>query len=320
MASAASSEQTTSPHETAKKALNSLKVFETYPEVYRLVLKWHEPGLDTGEMAELKHNGAGKQVVLKYPAHVFMDIIRYAITVSTTRRTMDSRVKGDVARVLMGTCLFNNNNLATLLGVSRGTVVAWSPGRPETFPMQRLGGELTPESLHLILAWWEELTKAPNTVPNGWLLRRAVEEGATWPVVARLTGQTVQQAKKAAEANTDKEEKVVVNVSLEASDQSRAPRNTGSGAEGHPAGGSVGDPAVDEPDEQGESLLRAPSSVAGDDAAFAPAVYLASDHEADDGDAGHADAPEDGLSSGDEGAGGEGTGGTERGVHPFLLA
>lgn len=319
MASEVSSEQTTSPLETAKKALNNAKVFDDYPEVHKLVLKWYSPELDVDEMADLKHNGAGKQVVLKYPAHLFMDIIRYAIKVSTLRKSMDQRVKSDVARALMGTCLFNNNNLATLLGVSRGTVVAWSPGRPEAFPMQRLGGELTVESLHLILAWWEELAAAPTMQPNGWLLRRAVDEGATWPVIARFTGQTVQQAKKAAD-NTDKENPVVINVNLESSDQSRAPRNTDSGTEGHPAGGSDRRTPVDEPDEQGESLLRPPSSVVGDNAAFAPAVYLASDDEADDGDAGHADAPEDGVPAGDTGSVGEGTGAAERGVHPFLLA
>lgn len=321
MSPAASSEQMTSPRDQVRAALSNVKVFEEYPEVHRLVLRWYEDSLQVEDMAELKHNGAGKQVVLKYPANIFMDVIRYAIKVSSLRKSYDPRTKSDVARVLMGTCLFNNNNLATLLGVSRGTVVAWSPGRPEKFPMQRLGGELTVESLHLILAWWDELSQAPNLKANGWLLRRAAEEGMTWPVIARLTGQTVQQAKKASLDITDKEgEKVVINVSLEASDQSGLARESAARTEGHLAGGSEGSPERDEPDEQGESLLRAPSSVSGDDAAFAPAVYLASDDEADDGHAGHADAPEDGLSSGDEGSEREGTGGTDRGVHPFLLA
>lgn len=322
MSSAASSEQTTSPRDQIRSALNNVRVFQDYPEVHRIVLRWYDQDLNVEELAELKHNGAGKQVVLKYPAHIFMDVIRYAIKVSGLRKEFDTRTKSDVARVLMGTCLFNNNNLAVLLGVSRGTVVAWSPGRPENFPMQRLGGELTVESLHLILAWWEELTQAPNLKANGWFLRRAAEQGMTWPVIARLTGQTVQQAKKASLDLIDKDggEQVVINVNLEASDQGDIAREPEPRAEGHLAGGSEGGPELDEPDEQGESLLRAPSSVAGDDAAFAPAVYLASDHEADDGDAGHADAPEDGLSAGDEGAEREGTGGTDRGVHPFLLA
>lgn len=315
----ASSEQTTSPRELMKKALANMRVFDDYPEVHKLVLRWYEDSLDVEELTELKHNGAGKQVVLKYPAHCFMDIIRYAIKVYGVRRTFDNREKSDVARILMGTCLFNNNNIATILSVSRGTVVAWSPGRPEKFPMQRLGGELTIESLNLILAWWEELVRTPTGTPNGWLLARAFKEGATWPVIARLTGQTVQQAKKAAD-NTDKENPVVINTSLKASDPGDTPRVAKPRAEGHPSGGGESRPQHDDPDEQGESLLRPPSSVSGDGDAFAPAVYLASDHEADAGDAGHADAPEDGLHTGDEGAEREGTGGTERGVHPFLLA
>jgi hypothetical protein len=322
MSSAASSEQTTSPREQIRATLSNIKIFQDYPEIHRVVLRWYEKDLQVEDLAELKHNGSGKQVVLKYPAHVFMDVIRYAIKVSGLRKEFDARTKSDVARVLMGTCLFNNNNLAVLLGVSRGTVVAWSPGRPENFPMQRLGGELTVESLHLILAWWEEMVQAPNLKANGWFLRRAAEQGMTWPVIARLTGQTVQQAKKASLEMIDKEggDQVVINVNLEAGNQGNVARETIPSAEGHPVGGSESSPERDEPDEQGESLLRAPSSVAGDDAAFAPAVYLASDHEADDGDAGHADAPKDGLSEGDEGAVREGTGGTERGVHPFLLA
>lgn len=319
METAASSEQTTSPRDQMRKALSNTGIFTSYPEVHKMVLRWFEDTTLVEDLAELKHNGAGKQVVLKYPAHVFMDCIRYAITSYGMRLSFDNRTKSDVARVLMGTCLFNNNNIATILGVSRGTVVAWSPGRPEKFPMQRLGGELTIEALNLILAWWEELIRTPNSTPNGWLLARAYKQGATWPVIARLTGQTVQQAKKVAE-NTDKENSVVVNVSLEASDPGNPPRVTEPRAEGHPARSSESRPEFDEPDEPGESLLRPPSSVTGNDDAFAPAVYLASDHEADAGDAGHPDAPEDGLSEGDEGPVGEGTGAAERGVHPFLLA
>lgn len=301
------------------KALNNIKVYDDYPEVHKLVLRWLDHDVDVDELTELKHNGAGKQVVLKYPAHIFMDCIRLAIKVHSIRSTFDNREKSDVARVLMGTCLFNNNNIATILSVSRGTVVAWSPGRPEVFPMQRLGGELTVEALNLILSWWTELLKSPNSTSKGWLLDRAYKEGATWPVIARLTGKTVQQAKKAAE-NTDKETPVVVNVSLEASDLRDAARSTEPRAEGHPVGSGESRAEYDEPDVEGESLLRPPSSAAGNADAFAPAVYLASDDEADAGDAGHADAPEDGLHAGDEGPVGEGTGAAERGVHPFLLA
>lgn len=317
-----SSVLTTSLRSQVKSALFATRVGEQYPEMAKAILRWYAKDLGDNELAELKHNGAGKQVVLKYTSAAFMDIIMFANKVAVERYNYTPEQKQEAGRLLIATCLFNHNNVGTLLGVSRSTVLKWSAARPDKFPMQRLGGEISTEALNLILGWWQLLVARPGLMPEGRLLTQAHGRGASWPVIARLTGQTVQQAKRAAVLT--EENAVVVNVHVNSTAEAGHPaepaRSAGFRAEGHLAGGSEDRPELHHPDEPSESLLREAAPVAGDDPAFAPAVYLASDDEADDGDAGHADAPEDGVPAGDEGREREGTGSTERGVHPFLLA
>lgn len=313
-----SSEAQTSQHDIVRLSLEKSGVKDNYPDVANMVIRWYDQGCDPYDLATLKHNGAGKQVVLLYQANVFADILKFCVTLQSKHRSMTPDDKIHAGRVLMGTCLFNNNMIADIFSMSTATITTWKLKRPDNFPMKRLGGMLGVDAVPLILSWWEQRINEPGKKNTGWLLTRASQEGATWPAIARLIGMTVQDAKKA--ASDEKGTPVNVNITIETNDRSSSATTSKISSEGHHSRSSVSSAEQYSADKPGESLISAPIPVTEDNDAFAPAVYLASDDEANDINAGLSDTPEDGVHTGSEGNLREGTEGSERGTHPFFLA
>ena len=328
MEAEASSESVTSrrkgsvdAYEVVKHALIATRLNDSYPELTRTILAWYGTEDEVSRLAQVRKNGAGKQVIFTYEANVFLDVMKLALRCSLQSKELDKTNKQYYAHILMGTCMFNIANVADILTTSRTAVMMWGAQRPGTFPMDRLGGTFDIEALPLLMGWWETRMQQPNSEPDGWLLKKAKDTGVSFPTLARFIGLSIQATKKAVEsAETRKGPRsdVVINIGIAAA--SRTTDDAGdapASPEGHLAGGGESGPEVGEADFEADSLL-APPILVGDGDAFAPAAYRASEYEADAGDAGHGDAPEDGLHEGSEGGLRKREDRPHRGVHPFF--
>lgn len=322
MEAAASSHSMTSQRESVLRlALSETNFRKQSPILNDVLLKWYGGEDEVADLVEVKRNGAGKQVVFKYSPSVFIEIMRLAVACYENRATYTKFEKQHYAHILMGTCMFNLDHVGMILGVPRTRVMMWGAQRPESFPMTRLGGFFELEAMPLMMAWWNLRVQQPNGDPDGWLLRRALATGMSVSTLARFAGMTVANTKKAVEeAEKNKEPVGDITININAGDHLGAPRESEPSVDGHPEDGGVDDdPVVGDLDgDEGGSLLAPPAPVDAGLDAFAPAVYLAPNDEADGGDVGLADTHPDGLHEGDEGGDGERQERADRGVHPFF--
>lgn len=282
---------------------------QLYPAIHGIVIAWLSDNTDG--LYNLRRNGTGQQIVYTYPAVVYTETLKLYVDTFHRRRQLDKTQRRAVATVLCATGLINRSMLTYLFGVGRSTIQAMKVPTPSAFPLKRMGGNLTVDAVPHLMSWWVAREIDPVSA-HGQYIHAAVEAGADWPVVARLTARTVAGAKKSKETQ-EKEPELVI-----ALDHGRTAGNTepdaGGRTEDRRQSGANNDFAgfSDEPEF---SLVPAP--VDGGDA-YKSAADLLAQREADAGDAGHADAPEAGFFAGFEGDSGEREDRADRGTHPFL--
>lgn len=282
---------------------------QLYPAIHGIVTAWL--GGNTDGLYNLRRNGTGQQIVYTYPPVVYTETLKLYVDTFHRRRQLDKTQRRAVATVLCATGLINRSMLTYLFGVGRSTIQAMKIPAPVAFPLKRMGGDLTVDAVPHLMSWWAAREIDPVSA-HGQYIHAAVEAGADWPVVARLTARTVAGAKKSKETQ-EKETDFVIPInhsgaagSTESDAGGRTEDRRQSGAHNDFAG--FGDEA---------EFRLVPASVDGGDA-YKSAADLLAQHEANAGDAGQPDASETGFFAGFEGDQREREGGADRGTHPFL--
>lgn len=304
------------PHKL-NAAFNELRLSATYPHLAKAIQMWWTD--DYTQLFETKRNGSGKQIVLKYAPQVFLEFISLALQAHHSRAELTRDRKEAYVAVMVATGLLTAENAGWLVGASRSSVTQWGTKRSPNFPLSRLGGSVNAETLMMLAAWWKGKSENPNDTSNDWMLISANEKDASWPVLARLTGQSMYEIQRnTRRVQSGRTETISVTINHAA-----PPVQADPGYQGHLPGGSERDSTprqdlvdYDDPDFA-EGGLKPPVAVDGGDA-FASAAYLAAVPETDPGNAGQPGATQDGVHPSGEGDRGDGEEQTGRPVHPFL--
>lgn len=304
------------PHKL-NAAFNELRLSATYPHLAKAIQMWWTD--DFTQLFEIKRNGSGKQIVLKYAPQVFLEFISLALSAHHARSELTRDRKEAYVAVMVATGLLTAENAGSLVGASRSSVTQWGAKRSPNFPLSRIGGSVNTDTLTMLAAWWKGKSENPNDASNDWMLISANEKDATWPVLARLTGQSMYEIlRNTRRVQSGRTETINVTINHIAPSV-----QTDSGHQGHLPGSSERDSTprqdlvdYDDP-EFGGGGLKPPIAVDGGDA-FASAAYLAPVAETDPSDAGQSGATQDGVHPGGEGDRGDGEEPTGRPVHPFL--
>lgn len=305
------------PHKL-NAAFSELRLPATHPHLIHAIRTWWTDESET--LYELKKNGSGKQIVLKYSAPVFLEFCSLALQANNARAGLTKAQKEAYVAVMVALGLITAENAGFLVGASRSTVTAWGVHRSPLFPLRRIGGHVDVDTLGMLSAWWAGKVKDPNDGSNDWMLIAANNRGAAWPVLARLTGMSmyeIQRTTRRVQAGRVGSINVTIN-------HAASSVQTDTGSQGHLSSSSESSPEgpdlVDDEYDEGEfgsSLIKPPVAVDDGDA-FASAPYLAAVAEADSGDAGQPDAAQDGIHPSGEGDRRDGEEEADREVHPFF--
>ena len=308
------STQTQFPHKL-RAAFDELKFVATHPHLAKAIMQWWSP--DYTKLFELKKNGSGKQVIMRYSPHVFQGFINLALSAYHMRAELTREQKEAYVAVLTASGLLTAENTGNLLNVSRTTVTAWGARRAPTFPTSRIGGSVNSDTLMLLADWWKNQVEYPNDASKDWMLVSANRKDATWSVLARLTGLSMYEIQRNVR-RVESGRTETLNVTVNPTHHVAAPIQADAGVAGHPAPSVQDGPeGPDESEVQADSLLRPPVTDNRGDA-FAPAVYLAPVSQADAGDARQPDNAQDGVSPGSEGDRRDGKAAARRPVHAFF--